>query len=44
MRLLEKRGDEIYKDGDWIFVNNYDLNEIGDKINEIIKMLSDNDE
>ena len=40
MKKLEKHCDEIYKNGDWVYICEYDLSEIGDKINEIIEVLN----
>jgi hypothetical protein len=43
MKKLEKHCDEYQVGDDWIYKCDYSINEIGDKINEIINFLEKND-
>jgi hypothetical protein len=37
---LEKHCDEIKKGNDWVFICEYNINEIGNKVNEIIEAMN----
>lgn len=40
IKKLEKHCDEILQNGDWFFICEYSIDEIGNKINEMIEVLN----
>lgn len=40
IETLEKHYDEVNNGNGWIYTCEYNINEVGDKINEIIKIIN----